>query len=67
MIGPDIENQNPFNERYDGEIECPWCESGNTHVISPFGGTVSEVSMQCDDCKSTFGWMKWQGKLPDSE
>jgi C4-type Zn-finger protein len=67
MTTLDFENQNPFNERYDGEIECPWCKSRNTHVISPFGGTVSEVSMQCGDCKSTFGWMKWQGKLPDNE
>jgi ring-1,2-phenylacetyl-CoA epoxidase subunit PaaD len=51
---------------YDEQVACPWCESKNTRVISPFGGTVSEISMQCDDCKSTFGWMKWEGKLPDS-
>jgi uncharacterized Zn finger protein (UPF0148 family) len=67
MTGSCTDKQDPFNERYDGEVRCPWCESENTRVVSPFGGTVSEVSMQCDDCKSTFGWMKWQGKLPDSE
>jgi len=32
--------------------------------VSPFGGTVSEMAMKCDACNSTFGWMKWQGKLP---
>jgi len=57
----------PFSERYDREVQCPWCNSEDTRVVSPFGGTVSEVSMQCNDCKSTFGWMKWQGKLPDSD
>lgn len=56
-----------FGERYDETVACPWCESTKTRVVSPFGGTVSEVSMQCEDCKSTFGWMKWQGRLPDSE
>jgi C4-type Zn-finger protein len=53
-----------FGELYDETVACPWCESEDTEVISPFGGTVSEVSMRCRSCKSTFGWMKWQGKLP---
>ncbi|MGI9283867.1 MAG: hypothetical protein ACR2P1_00605 [Pseudomonadales bacterium] len=57
--------QQVFGEQYDGEIPCPWCKSCDTRVVNPFGGTVSEISMQCNDCKSTFGWMKWQGKLPD--
>jgi len=53
-----------FGDLYDEQVACPWCESKNTHVVSPFGGTVSEISMKCDDCNSTFGWMKWEGKLP---
>lgn len=53
-----------FGELYDKQVACPWCESKNTQVVSPFGGTVSEISMKCNDCHSTFGWMKWQGKLP---
>ncbi len=59
--------QQVFGELYDEQVTCPWCESGNTRVVSPFGGTVSEISMQCDDCKSTFGWMKWEGRLPDGD
>jgi ring-1,2-phenylacetyl-CoA epoxidase subunit PaaD len=55
------------SDLFDEQVACPWCESKNTHVLSLFGGTVSEISMQCDDCKSTFGWMKWQGKLPGDE
>ncbi|MEH6592560.1 MAG: hypothetical protein V7746_20000 [Halioglobus sp.] len=53
-----------FGDLYDEQVACPWCESKNTQVVSPFGGTVSEISMKCNDCQSTFGWMKWQGKLP---
>ena len=64
---PDRGQQEVYGNLYDQQIACPWCESNNTRVISPFGGTVSEISMQCEDCKSTFGWMKWEGKLPDDE
>ena len=56
-----------FGDLYDEQVACPWCESKNTRVVSPFGGTVSEISMQCEDCSSTFGWMKWEGKLPGDE
>ena len=59
--------QEVFGEAYDQKVACPWCESTNTRVVSPFGGTVSEISMRCDDCNSTFGWMKWEGKLPGEE
>ena len=53
-----------FGEKYDASVSFPWCESENTRVSNPFGGTVSEMSMQCNQCEATFGWMKWQNKLP---
>ncbi|MBX3596688.1 MAG: hypothetical protein KF874_03860 [Rhizobiaceae bacterium] len=55
-----------FSSELDGKIECPWCGSMDTVVRSPFGGTVSEVMMQCKACNSGFGWMKWQGIKPSS-
>ena len=61
---PDSGQREVFGDLYDEHVACPWCESTNTHVVSPFGGTVSEVLMKCEGCKSTFGWMKWEGKLP---
>ena len=64
---PDQGQQEVFGGLYDKQVACPWCESKKTRVISPFGGTVSEISMQCEVCKSTFGWMKWEGKLPGDE
>ena len=53
-----------FGAQYDETVRCPWCDSGDTRVTSPYGGTVSEMGMQCNACEATFGWMKWQGKLP---
>lgn len=53
-----------FGQEYDETVACPWCDSTDTRVSNPFGGTVSEMGMQCNACKATFGWMKWQHKLP---
>ncbi|MEP1473033.1 MAG: hypothetical protein ABJK25_18800 [Halieaceae bacterium] len=61
---PDQGPKQAFGDLYDEQVACPWCESKQTEVVSPFGGTVSEISMKCNDCHSTFGWMKWEGKLP---
>ncbi len=54
-----------FNDEYDQKVACPWCKSTDTTVASPFGGTVSEILFKCNGCKQTFGWMKWQHKMPD--
>ena len=59
-----FEPRKTFCEEYDRHVECTWCKSKNTHVSSPFGGTVSEILYQCDDCKGVFGWMKWEHKKP---
>ena len=53
-----------FAKEFDNAVPCPWCESRDTSVRSPFGGTVSEIMMQCNACGSGFGWMKWQGLQP---
>ena len=44
------------------EIICPWCDSKDVSVVSPFGGSVPEVLMQCNKCEANFGWMKWHSK-----
>ena len=56
--------QGQFSDEYDEHVACPWCESTETHVVCPFGGTVSEVLFKCRDCESTFGWMKWENRIP---
>jgi transcription elongation factor Elf1 len=57
--------QKVFKDEYDQTVECPWCKSTDTQVASPFGGTVSEILFKCNGCKQTFGWMKWQHKMPE--
>jgi len=44
------------------EIECPWCQSGDVSVRSLYGGSAAEILMQCNSCKTPFGWMKWHAK-----
>ena len=49
-----------FRGQYDQKVDCAWCQSSNTSVSNPFGGTVSEIIFTCGDCGETFGWMKWE-------
>ena len=55
-----------FAARYDGHVACPRCGSEDTHVSSPFGGTVSEMLFQCGACGDGFGWMKWEHHTSDN-
>lgn len=48
-----------FNDLLDVRPPCPWCDSADTEVASPFGGTVSEILCRCRSCGEGFGWMKW--------
>jgi hypothetical protein len=56
-----------FAGRYNGTVDCPWCESSNSNLSSPFGSTVSEMIFTCADCGETFGWMKWEEKRNHNE
>lgn len=52
-------------DAYDKEVCCPWCESQNTRLVSPYGPSVAEMMFKCMDCEQSFGWMKWQHRLPE--
>ena len=54
-----------LTDAYDREVSCPWCESGNTRLVSPYGPSVAEMMFKCMDCKQSFGWMKWEHRLPE--
>ena len=53
-------------QSYDGEVCCPWCESKDTRLVSPYGPSVAEMMFKCLDCSQSFGWMKWEHRLPGS-
>ena len=52
-------------DEYDGQVRCPWCESADTRLVSPYGPSVAEMMLECLSCKQSFGWLKWQRRLPD--
>lgn len=39
-------------------VTCPFCDSTETHVSSPFGPTRCRMIYYCDACKNTFEHMK---------
>lgn len=42
-------------------VKCPHCNGDGVSVASLFGGSVSEILLQCDACHSFFHWVKWRG------
>ncbi|MGI9201136.1 MAG: hypothetical protein ACR2QL_08765 [Woeseiaceae bacterium] len=51
--------------QYDEEVACPWCESTKTRLVSPYGPSVAEMMFKCMDCAQSFGWLKWEHRLPN--
>ncbi len=47
-----------------GDVACPDCEGRDLEVLSLFGGAASEVLFRCHGCKTSFNWIKWNGRLP---
>ncbi len=45
-------------------VICPECDSDTLEVISLFGGATSEIMFRCNECDTSFNWIKWRGKLP---
>ena len=39
-------------------IQCPRCDSYNTHRVSEFGSTACKALYVCDDCKEPFDYFK---------
>lgn len=39
-------------------VQCPHCNSYNTHRISEFGSTACKALYQCNDCKEPFDYFK---------
>jgi ring-1,2-phenylacetyl-CoA epoxidase subunit PaaD len=39
-------------------VQCPHCNSYNSHRISEFGSTACKALYQCDECKEPFDYFK---------
>ena len=57
--------RNSPTDEYDGRVRCPWCESADTRLVSPYGPSVAEMMFECLGCGQSFGWLKWQHRLPE--
>jgi ring-1,2-phenylacetyl-CoA epoxidase subunit PaaD len=36
------------------EIKCPYCSSGNTEMLSDYGGSICKAPFRCSSCGSMF-------------
>ena len=41
------------------DATCPHCGARNIELESLFGGSVSEVMLRCQECRTIFHWLKW--------
>ena len=39
-------------------LQCPFCKSKNTHMISQFGSTACKALYKCNDCLEPFDYFK---------
>ena len=47
-------------------VDCPWCGSGDVERLSRFGTEISKEGYFCNDCRSPFERMKYDGERPDT-
>jgi transposase-like protein len=47
------------NQDQDGELECPYCESGDVVRDSQFGPEISKSQFYCNDCATPFERIKF--------
>jgi hypothetical protein len=40
-------------------VQCPFCDSHDTELHSPFGTALSVATYWCLRCRTAFEWVKW--------
>lgn len=50
----------------DRPIECPFCSSGDTELISLFGGQLLTVQYYCRHCSTPFERIKGEDVIEDA-
>ena len=44
---------------YPASPSCPFCETAETELHSPFGSALSVATYWCRRCHTAFEWIKW--------
>lgn len=47
-----------------GTVACPFCDSLDTEMLSPFGGQLSVSQHWCRACRTGFDFLKWEAREP---
>ena len=50
----------------DPTVTCPFCGSTDTERYSRFGMEISKQGYFCNDCRSPFERIKYDGRRPDT-
>ena len=48
------------------EVTCPFCGSTDTDRYSRFGMEISKQGYFCNECRSPFERLKYDGRRPDT-
>jgi hypothetical protein len=49
----------PSDEDLPEHPPCPFCDSEDTKLLSPFGGQMSVAQYWCKGCRTGFEYIKW--------
>lgn len=44
---------------YPDTVPCPFCDTSETELHSPFGSALSVATYWCRSCRTAFEWIKW--------
>jgi ring-1,2-phenylacetyl-CoA epoxidase subunit PaaD len=63
QIAPPIGNATDVNKLFkvvspNPHVDCPWCGSNNTDIISEFGTTACKALYKCRSCGQPFDYFK---------
>lgn len=48
-------------------VVCPFCGSADVERLSRFGSEISKQGYFCNDCRSPFERIKYDGQRPDTD
>jgi len=56
-------DNSPYVAELPASAECPFCHSDNSRPLATFGSLLMTSQYYCDDCKTTFEWVRREGDV----
>lgn len=54
----------PHTAALPATVVCPFCGGRSTRPLATFGSLLMTSQYYCDDCKTTFEWVRREGTAP---